>query len=76
MAELSELDKHLEAQAKEYATFVAVSPIFHNGARAYNPGDPVPASNVEAYGYEADGLVAKSSTKAAQAVTNPDEVKG
>lgn len=51
-------------QEKEWNTWVAVAPISFNGTPAYNAGDPVPASNVARYGYEADGLVAKVSTKA------------
>lgn len=37
--------------------YVAKAQIFHNNALAYNPGDPVPAPNVQAHGYERDGLV-------------------
>jgi hypothetical protein len=44
-------------QAKEYGTYVATSPIFLLGVRAFNPGDPVPVSHVEQYGYDAQGLV-------------------
>jgi hypothetical protein len=36
-----------QAQAAEYGTFVANKPITIAGARAFNPGDPVPASHVE-----------------------------
>lgn len=52
-----------EVQA-EYGTYVAIAPIDVDGARAYNPGDPVPASNVIAHDYEARDLVAKRSTRA------------
>lgn len=45
------------AQAAEYGVWRAVTAIFHHGARAFNPGDPVPVSHVEAYGYDRDGLV-------------------
>jgi len=61
-------DEVRKAQQDEYGTFVALEPIDHGGARAYNPGDPVPASNVEAHGYLDAGVVARRSTKAAQAV--------
>jgi len=44
-------------QAAEYGTYVAVVPIYHDGARAYNAGDPVPVSNVKRHGYLAQGLV-------------------
>lgn len=62
MPELS--DNFDKAQAVEYGTWVAVSPIDHNGARAYNIGDPVPVSNVKAYGYDTAKLVAKTSATA------------
>lgn len=64
------------AQEREYGTFVALVAIDHDGVRAYNAGDPVPVSNVEQYGYLDDGLVAKTTTKAAKAVTTdtPEKV--
>lgn len=37
----------------------AVSPINHNGVRAYNVGDLVPDANVAEYGYDKDQLVEK-----------------
>lgn len=46
-------------QAVEYGTYVATEAIFYNGARAFNPGDPVPVSHVEQYGYDEQGLVEK-----------------
>lgn len=57
-----------EASLKEYGQYVARDVIFINGARAYNPGDPVPASVVS------DGVVTRdqvvgANTKAATAVT-------
>jgi len=45
---------------------VALAPIDHGGARAYNPGDFVPADNVKEHGYDKAGLVAKRGSKAAQ----------
>lgn len=42
---------------KEYGQFVAVQDIPVGLALAYRAGDAVPASNVEAHGYEAAGLV-------------------
>lgn len=37
-------------RAKEYAQFVCGDqPIFIDGARAFNPGHPVPAGHVEKY---------------------------
>lgn len=38
---------HAAAIAAEYGTYVAVAPIFLNGARAFNAGDPVPAGHVK-----------------------------
>lgn len=57
-----------EAVAHEYGQFVAIEPIDFGNARAYNVGDPVPASNVAAYGYLERGVVAKVGTKAAENV--------
>jgi hypothetical protein len=66
-----------EATVKEYSEYVAVAPIEMsiNGPRAFNPGDPVPASTVKAHPEwvkpTEDGalpLVARVNTKAAQAV--------
>lgn len=51
-------------QEREYGQFVALADISFNGARAYNAGDPVPATNVAKYGYDTAGLVAKVGTKA------------
>lgn len=56
--------------------YVATQAIHHGGARAYNPGDPVPAANVKLHGYDKDGLVAKVGTKAAtEAAPDPDDAK-
>jgi hypothetical protein len=59
--------QHRAKVTHEYGQFVAVAPIDFGNARAYNVGDPVPASNVSAYGYLERGLVAKVGTKAAEA---------
>jgi hypothetical protein len=56
-----------EAQVKEYGQYVALGPIDHDGARAYNAGDPVPTSNVDRWDYHGRGLVAKRGTKDANA---------
>lgn len=51
---------------KEYGQFVAVATIDVGGHRAFNPGDPVPASTVKAHPeWKDDGLVAGAKTKAA-----------
>lgn len=38
---------HAASIAAEYGTYVAVAPIFLNGARAFNVGDPVPVGHVK-----------------------------
>ena len=52
---------------REYGQWVALEPIDHGGARAYNVGDPVPAGNVSRWGYDKTGRVAKAGTKEALA---------
>jgi hypothetical protein len=66
-----------EEQVKEYGVYVAAQTIFIEGARAFNAGDPVPASHVER-GVVAADEVAKVSTKAGQAIAagSPTESKG
>jgi hypothetical protein len=54
------VESYEEALRKEWSTYVAVEPIFVNGVRAHNAGDAVPAANVEAHGWEAQGLVRKA----------------
>lgn len=54
--------------ADEYGQFVAVSEIMIGFARAFAPGDPVPASTVKAHPeWVEEKLVAKTGTKAAEA---------
>jgi hypothetical protein len=55
-----------EQQRKEYGTYVAVTAIDILGARAFNPGDPVPVSHVEG-NVVASTQVARTTTKAAAA---------
>lgn len=77
MSEPTEYDQHLAAQEKEYGTYVATAVITFDGARAFNPGDPVPVSHVKAYRYDEAGLVAKRGTKAAEKVAaTPETPKG
>ena len=56
-----------EEQAAEYSKFVAKDVIYVDGARAFNPGDPVPAGHVENGVVDKDQVVGAQS-KAAQAV--------
>lgn len=44
-------------------TYIATEPLFIGTARAHNPGDVVPADNVERYGWH--GQVAAEGTRAA-----------
>jgi len=61
---MSDVEDFAAAQAAEYATFVATEPILVDGVRAYNVGDPVPASNVERHSYLQQGLVRKATDPA------------
>jgi hypothetical protein len=56
----------------EYSKWVAVVPIDIHGARAFNPGDPVPVSHVDR-GVVASHQVTGRNTKTGQAVTASDE---
>jgi hypothetical protein len=49
-------------------TFIATEPLFIGTARAHNPGDVVPAENVEKYGWK--DQVARQGTKAATKATD------
>lgn len=56
------------AQVKEYGQYVAVDKIDLHGVRAFNKGDAVPVGHVEGdTAVVPRDLVAKSTTKAAQA---------
>lgn len=57
-----------EAQAKEYGQWVAVEPIDIGGARAFNIGDPVPASHVDR-GVVEKSQVVGANTKTASTIT-------
>jgi hypothetical protein len=66
------IDEYKAAQAAEWGKYVAAEPIDIDGARAFNAGDPVPASHVER------GVVGKSQvTEAAKAeAAKTSEKKG
>lgn len=50
-----------KAQETEYGTWVATEAISINGTLAFNAGDPVPVSHVEAYpDLEAQGFVKRA----------------
>lgn len=46
-----------QSQVEEYGAWVAAGDIYVGNALAYTEGDPVPATNVAAYGYDVAGLV-------------------
>lgn len=57
-----------EAQRREYGKYVAKDVIYIQGARAFNPGDPVPVSHIET-GVVAKEQVVGADTKAAASIT-------
>ena len=61
------VEQYRASQIAEYGTYVAATTIDINGARAFNPGDPVPTSHVEGGVVETD-QVEKITTKAGRAV--------
>lgn len=68
-----------EALGEEYGQYVAAGPINIDGARAFNAGDPVPASHVTRKVVRED-QVKKITSKAGQALaagdTSTDKSKG
>ena len=58
---MSDVEDFAAAQVVEYGTYVATEVILVDGVRAYNPGDPVPVSNVERHDYAALGVVRKTT---------------
>lgn len=73
--EQAALDRRSESE-KEYGTYVChPDPIDIGNARAFNVGDPVPASHVER-GVVSLDQVAKVTTKAGRAAAGIDETKG
>jgi hypothetical protein len=70
----------IEAQRDEYTKYVAKTEINIGNARAFNTGDPVPASTVERFDMVALGLVVERDSEDGEAVaaqgtlvTDPDE---
>lgn len=59
------------AQVAEYSKYVAKEPIDIGGARAFNPGDPVPASSVASGAVRKDQVVG-ANTQTAAAVTGQE----
>lgn len=52
-----EYEAYKQNQEAEYQKWVATQDIYAGLALAYREGDPVPVSNVEAQGYDKNGLV-------------------
>jgi hypothetical protein len=50
------MEAYRQAQLAEYSKYVATQDIYAGLALAYRKGDPVPTSNVEAQGYDKNGL--------------------
>jgi hypothetical protein len=70
-----ETDAEYQARlAREWGTYVAVGYIHYDGVLIAKPGDAIPITNVEQHGYLEAGLVAKTTTKAAKAVTEKGSV--
>lgn len=65
MSESQTWQQLTEEQAAEYGKFVAKDVIYVDGARAFNPGDPVPVGHVES-GVVDKAQVVGAQTKAAQ----------
>jgi hypothetical protein len=70
----------IEAQRDEYTKYIAVTEINIGNARAFNTGDPVPASTVERFDMVNLGLVAERDSDDGKAVVaqgspvvDPDE---
>lgn len=69
-------DEELEAAQRElYSQYVATEVITIDGARAFNVGDPVPATHVTR-GVVSKDQVAKTTTKAGQAAAGVNTEKG
>lgn len=65
------VEEYRAEQQAEYAQYRALLPITYDGVRAYNAGDPVPASNVELHGYEVGVQVERTDTGTAPAAPVP-----
>lgn len=65
------LEEYRKAQEAEWGAYVATAPIDIGGARAFNPGDPVPASHVTR-GVVPEDRVAKTTTKAGRVAAGID----
>lgn len=75
MPETAPDEEYRKAQQAEYGQFVANKPIDIRGARAFNVGDPVPASHVEG-GVVSEDDVEKQTTKAGKAAAASSPTTG
>jgi hypothetical protein len=48
------------ARSEDYSKWVALEQIYYDGGLAYNPGDPVPDTNVQRHHYDEAGLVRRA----------------
>ena len=69
---MSDVNSFQAAQEANYSKWVAKVAIDIDGARAFNPGDPVPDDPHVKNGIVSRDLVAGVNTKAAQAVTGQE----
>lgn len=60
------------AQVREWSKWEARDEIHVGTARAFNPGDPVPQSNVDTHGYAAAGKVRLRHAWVAENADDPD----
>lgn len=65
--------EHIQALEKEYGTWVATAPIPMGSALAFNTGAQVPASHVERFQLDKQGLVAKAGSKDARRAQGLEE---
>lgn len=68
-----EVEARRKERAEEYGQWEAAGVIEFGGARAFNEGDPVPASTVGRLKLEELGLVRKPGSKAAQTAADTGE---
>lgn len=73
---MSTIADYLEAQRAEWGAYVATVPIDINGGRAFNVGDPVPASHIESGVVSADQVEAVKATAPVDSTPTTSDKKG
>jgi len=68
------VEERRRARNVEYGTYVAKSQIPWGSVIAFQPGDPVPASTVEAHGWDKLNLVTKADKPPAAVNDSPPEL--